>query len=50
MPDFGAIGDLLGGITDIISGIVGLTGSLTGTDTIDALNDLGSEFGAGADA
>ena len=38
MPDFSAIGDLLGGITSILDGIVGL----------DALEGIGSSFGEGA--
>ncbi|HJC30192.1 MAG TPA: hypothetical protein H9759_12450 [Candidatus Dietzia intestinipullorum] len=48
MPDFSAIGDLLGGITSILDGIVGLTGSLTGEGTLDALEGIGSSFGEGA--
>src|SRR5699024_12303844 len=44
MPDFSAIGDLLGGITSILDGIVGLTGSLTGEGTLDALEGVGSSF------
>ena len=48
IPDFSAIGDLLGGITSILDGIVGLTGSLTGEGTLDALEGIGSSFGEGA--
>lgn len=41
MPDFSAIGDLLGGIDDILQGIIGITGSLAGDGFETVLGSLG---------
>lgn len=49
MPDFSAISAALTAVTNLISGVVGLTGSLTGEKTLDALAGIGSSFGGGAE-
>lgn len=46
MPDFSAISAALTAVTNAISGIVGLTGSLTEDKTLTALEGIGSSFGA----
>ncbi|MDX2356118.1 hypothetical protein [Dietzia sp. PP-33] len=41
MPDFSAIGDLLGGIDDILSGVMGFAGSLAGDGLETVMGSLG---------
>ena len=44
MPDFSAISAALTAVTNLISGVVGFTGSLTSETALGAFNDLGSSF------
>ncbi|MBB0990798.1 MULTISPECIES: hypothetical protein [Dietzia] len=41
MPDFSAIGDLLGAIDDVLSGVMGFAGSLAGDGLDTVLGSLG---------
>lgn len=40
MPDFNAIADAIGGVSDILSGITGFVGSIGGTGFEQALGSL----------
>jgi len=48
MPDFSAISAALTAVKNLIDGVVGFTGSLTGTGAVDAFEMVGSSFGAEA--
>lgn len=47
MPDFKAVSDALSAVKNILDGVVGLTGSLTGDAAGNAFDTLSSGFGGG---
>lgn len=48
MPDFGAISDALTAVKNLLDGFLGLTGSLAGTETLDAFEALMGSLGGEA--
>ena len=50
MPDFSAISAALTAVKNILDGVVGLTGSITGDAASDAFSTLSSGFGGGTEA
>ncbi|MGN7154558.1 hypothetical protein ACTHRK_00410 [Dietzia cercidiphylli] len=46
MPDFSAISAALTAVKNLIDGVIGFTGSISGTDTIEAVDALFGSLGA----